>query len=160
MTHKLREETVQVKPCTACGAGLLETDRFCRWCGASQSGHAEVSSTGDCQRDQIKTAWEAVREPSAYVTSKLALNGIQADGYHSVSGPLVNALVAGMSRNDQPLLCAGLVKKTLATLMAAPIWLILVLLSPLDAFVAARSVSNAIKCQGMHFRSPERSPQR
>lgn len=146
MSDRNLDETLQVKACPTCGAGLLETDRYCRWCGRRQTGRAEPSSKGDCQGDRMETVGEAVREPAAYVTSTLQLRAVESDRYHSVSAPLVDALATGMAGNEQPLLCTGLVRKTLATLMAVPIWLILVLLSPLDAFVAAKSVSKSIKC--------------
>ncbi|HKP11963.1 MAG TPA: hypothetical protein VJZ91_07615, partial [Blastocatellia bacterium] len=62
--------TVAVKACGACGGQLLESDRFCRWCGGAQP----VS-------DQLAAA--------RYTTSLLV--EAKSNLYHRVSGPLVDA---------------------------------------------------------------------
>jgi hypothetical protein len=60
--------------------------------------------------------------------------------YHRVSGPLVSAILSGVS--DRAGETYGpLIKRMVLALISIPIWLIIVLLSPLDAYAAARAIS-------------------
>ena len=117
--------TMPVKACNACGGGLLEKDKFCRWCGSPQT--------------------HSLRQPSLslspYTTSALNQSAIASRPYGRVSGPLVKALVAGVAggRAGEP---GGRVVRTVVqALVSIPIWLMIVLLSPIDAYVAAKSIS-------------------
>jgi hypothetical protein len=112
--------TMAVKACPACRGQLLESDRFCRWCGGAQTGAAS---------DQL---------PAARYTTML-LAEAKSNLYHRVSGPLVNTLVAGVASGE---LCeqSGWVRRCLPALISLPIWLMIVLLSPLDAYAAARNL--------------------
>jgi hypothetical protein len=78
---------------------------------------------------------------SPYTTSALDHSAVDARPYRRVSGPLVKALVAGVSggRSIEP---SGRVSRSLVqALVSIPIWLMIVLLSPLDAYVAAKAIS-------------------
>ena len=118
-------ETVAVKACTACGGGLLERDKFCRWCGSPQT--------------------HSLRPPSfslsPYTTSALDRSVVASRPYGRVSGPLVQALVAGMSDGRATEPGGRVVRSMVQALVSVPIWLMIVLLSPIDAYVAAKSIS-------------------
>ena len=127
-------ETVTVKACNACRGGLLERDKFCRWCGSPQT------HSLDCQDQRSSLSL------SPYTTSALnqvALNqaALPSRPYGRVSGPLVRALVESVSggRSTEP--AGRVVRSIVQALVSIPIWLMIVLLSPIDAYVAAKSIS-------------------
>jgi hypothetical protein len=125
-------ETVAVKACCSCGTGLLEYDKFCRKCGICQPGSFNYS-------DSLNVAAEALTRSASPRT-------VVADGesYHPVSGPLVKAVVARVSSGATAPLHGRLLKSSILALISVPIWLIIVLLSPIDAYLAARTLSRAI----------------
>jgi hypothetical protein len=152
--------TVPVKACGACSGGLLERDKFCRWCGSPQT--YSLSPLAGCQHrisldhvsqdhvSQDRLSQERPsqgREPSAPLSLSpyrtLALNraGIEDRSYRRVSGPLVKALVAGVSRGRAAEPSGRVVRSLVQALVSVPIWLMIVLLSPFDAYVAAKSIS-------------------
>jgi hypothetical protein len=60
--------------------------------------------------------------------------------YRRVSGPLVSAILTGVSDGAGETY-GPLIKRMVLALISIPIWLIIVLLSPLDAYAAARAIS-------------------
>lgn len=120
-----QQKTVAIKPCAACGSGLLEFDRFCRVCGARQP------DPGDALGEV------------AYRTSRLAA-GAHGQVYHRVSAPLVQAVLtgalAGQSMDNEN----AVIKRVMLTLISIPVWLIIVLLSPLDAYAAVRNLARQV----------------
>jgi hypothetical protein len=127
--------TVAIKPCRSCGAGLIDAARFCRSCGAAQ---------GDARPPYIQTTIpDAGPEPVAliqYATTKLS----ELRLYHPVSGPLVNAVAAGVPVGESLSPARNFSKRMLLALMAVPIWLMIILLSPLDAYASAKIIGNRI----------------
>jgi hypothetical protein len=117
-------ETVAIKACCACGTGLMESNKFCRNCGMRQSAHL----AGFAPSNALSTGAERT-----------------ADAYHPVSGPLVKAVVASVSSRDTAPLHGRLLKSSILALISIPIWIMIVLLSPIDAYVAARTFSRAIQ---------------
>ena len=113
--------TAAVKACTACSGQLLESDRFCRWCGGAQSGAASAELAA-----------------ARYTTTLLA--GVKSNLYHRVSGPLVNTMVEGVAGGELAEQ-GGWMRRMLPALISLPIWLMIVLLSPLDAYAAAKNLS-------------------
>ena len=113
--------TVAVKACAACGGQLLATDRFCRWCGEVQAGAASHQLVA-----------------SRYTTSLLA--EAKRNPYHRVSGPLVDAVVAGVAASGELTDRGRWMRRCLLALISLPIWLMIVLLSPLDAYAAAKNL--------------------
>jgi hypothetical protein len=123
--------TVAVKACASCGGGLLEYDKFCRWCGARQ-----LNSMASDQLSNSPSINLASKGLSPYTTS--ALN--ESSGLlNRVSGPLVSAVIAGVSAGS-PDEQSRIVKRAILALISIPIWLIIVLLSPLDAYAAAKNL--------------------
>jgi hypothetical protein len=128
-THN--SETVAIKACCACGTGLMESNKFCRNCGVRQS----AQLTRFAPSDELST--------SAERTTGAPL--ITADACHPVSGPLVKAVVASVSSRDTAPLHGRVLKSSVLALISIPIWIMIVLLSPIDAYVAARTFSRAIQ---------------
>lgn len=120
-----QEKTVAIKQCHACGSGLLEPDRFCRRCGITQF-------------DQHTLA--ALSGPSAYKTSML-VTGARAESYRRVSGPLVDLVVSGALAGHSIETESAVLKRVILALISIPVWLIIVLLSPLDAYAAVRNLA-------------------
>jgi hypothetical protein len=75
-----------------------------------------------------------------YATTRLSQQAL----YHPVSGPLVNAVVAGVPAHIPLSPASSASKKILLALMAIPIWVMIILLSPLDAYASARIIGNRI----------------
>ena len=123
--------TVAVKACTSCGGGLLEYDKFCRWCGARQ-----LDPMASNQLNCAPSKNMASKGLSPYTTSALDQ---QAGLLNRVSGPLVSAVIASVSAGS-PDAQSQVVKRAVLALISIPIWLIIVLLSPLDAYVAAKNL--------------------
>jgi hypothetical protein len=126
--------TVLVKACTSCSGGLLEYDKFCRWCGERQP--SLIKTSNQLSAAQTVTASNSL---SPYTTSALDRAGAQGTIYSRVSGPLVSAIVAGVSANS-PQVCSRVVKRAVFALISIPIWLIIILLSPLDAYAATKNL--------------------
>lgn len=122
---EFEQKTVTIKQCHGCGSGLLEPDRFCRRCGIHQPNQHNVAT---------------LPEPSAYYTSTFAA-GTRGETYRRVSAPLVDLVVSGALAghsidNQSPVL-----KRVILALISIPVWLIIVLLSPLDAYAAVRNLA-------------------
>jgi hypothetical protein len=128
-----RAKTLAVKACFACASVILESDNFCRWCGAHQiqltnSDSASVSST------------VARFEVSTYETSLLASTP-RADVYRRVSAPLVSAVVSGALAGPAIEKSSPAISRLILALISLPVWLIIVLLSPFDAYAAVRNLT-------------------
>jgi len=134
---QLEARTVAVKACVECKAGLLNRDKFCRWCGSPQP----------CQEGSVpnREGAYAVVTRDAAVCATVAFDAEgRTDLYRSVSGPLVSAVVTGAlatpSREDR----SAFIRQVILALISVPIWLIIVLLSPLDAYAAVRNVARQV----------------
>jgi hypothetical protein len=155
-------KTVAVKACFNCSGGLLEYDKFCRWCGERQpelrqpevcepelreSELWEVRLTKAAREfDEAKSAYAAKSTGSSsssrflYATSELERVVERSGIYRRVSGPLVSAVVSGVSANS-PQVSNRFTQRAVFALISIPIWLIIVLLSPFDAYAAAKNLS-------------------
>jgi hypothetical protein len=123
--------TVAVKACWVCSGQLLESDRFCRWCGDAQP---------DAASGALGVAGQPPSHPLAaarYTTSLLV--GTKSNLYHRVSGPLVNAIVRGVASGELGEQGRWM-RRAMLALISLPIWLMIVLLSPLDAYAAAKNL--------------------
>jgi hypothetical protein len=125
--------TIPVKACNACSGGLLDSDKFCRWCGAPQTQSLVPTLVG---QKRVSSALL-----SLYTTSALDRASGDVRSYRKISGPLLHALVSGMSRDRQAEPMGRVVRALIQALVSLPIWLMIVLLSPVDAYVAAKSIS-------------------
>jgi hypothetical protein len=126
-------ETAGLGQCHACGAKQPGRDRFCRQCGASQ----ELKIT-------FLTGLTGAAELSARDTKPLP--GIKH--HDSLSGALVNLVAESVSTRASSLSPSPAVNRRAMRMAGAlavvPIWLMIVLLSPLDAYVAARAIARRV----------------
>lgn len=127
--------TIAITPCPSCGAGLIKGSKFCRSCGAAQV-HALPPDSGTV----ISGGNVETEQRTYYATTRLS----QQKLYHPVSGPLVNAVVEGLPVSIPRSPVSSLSKRILLALMAIPIWVMIILLSPLDAYASARIIGNRI----------------
>jgi hypothetical protein len=119
-------ETIPLVACVVCGSPVLEHDKFCRRCGVRQ----------DCE----------ARPGSRAVPEFLPAQVRKAKGslYRPVSEPLVESVTKRLSANDSPEPRGRFFRVMVRALVSVPIWLIFVLLSPLDAYLAARTISKEV----------------
>ena len=136
MDELQQARTVALKACWACSSGLLEHDKFCRRCGARQSNQESLELNG------TPAGASALSAPSC---ATVAFSSVaRADVYRTISGPLVTAVVTGAlsvpaTENQNPF-----VKRVILALISIPIWLIIVLLSPLDAYAAVKNLARQV----------------
>ena len=131
MIHAEQTTTLAIKPCSACGAGLTEDSKFCRWCGAHLTEDPDQTE---------RLSFDAAASPGAYKTMPLAPLNL----YHPVSGPLVKAVAAGVPTRTSLSTTGGLTKRVLPALMAIPIWVMIILLSPIDAYASAKIIGQRV----------------
>jgi|SoiMethySBSTD1v2_1073268.scaffolds.fasta_scaffold02169_7 predicted amidophosphoribosyltransferase len=119
-------ETRGLRLCGACKAEPREYDIFCRRCGARLDASGATQSAG-------------AASSSSYATSSLSQSI-----YHRASGRLVAAVVTDISHHIAPL-HNRLSQRLISTLLSIPIWLIIMLLSPLDAYAMAKAISKQVE---------------
>ena len=117
-------ETTGIKECHACGAELLERDKFCRRCGVSQ-GVPTSTLTG-------------VTDGTGGEPRSLPDDGTLCRSY---SGRLVNVVSQDLSARTSSLRANRKAMRLVSMLIAVPLWLMIVLLSPLDAYAAAKAIA-------------------
>jgi hypothetical protein len=69
---------------------------------------------------------------------------VRTDVYRRVSGPLVNAVVTGALAAPSADNQSAFIKRVILALISIPIWLIIVLLSPLDAYAAVKNLAGQV----------------
>jgi predicted amidophosphoribosyltransferase len=126
-----RTKIITVKTCRACTAGLFDDDNFCRWCGAPQYGDLTVS-----RRSHISLTSLYQIAPSDQMRP--------ISTYHTVSGPLVRAITENMSASLTAQSRQRYVQTVIQALVSIPIWLVFVLLSPFDAYLAAKNITKGV----------------
>jgi len=119
------KETAGLKSCNECSRELREGDKFCRRCGADQNGRSASESSDESETE------------SKYRTSRLP----EVDDCRHFSGSLMKSLVGSASVRTSRI-NNQFAKLVVSMLAAAALWLMIVLLSPFDAYVAARSIAN------------------
>jgi hypothetical protein len=148
MSNTQQAETVAIKACNACSGGLLEGDKFCRWCGVRQISPALIEKAKATSATEYGTGVSRFTTTALdqVVVEQIILEerAINAGRYPSVSGPLVSALITSLRVNSDAHPRCGLAKRALLALISLPIWMLIVLLSPFDAYLAAKAISKGI----------------
>ncbi|HEY3138767.1 MAG TPA: hypothetical protein VGL29_22275 [Blastocatellia bacterium] len=126
-----QQETIAIKACVACRSGLLERDKFCRWCGASQS-------------DPLSLTLVSARENASACETTTLATGARPAVYRPISTPLVSAVLTGTLVGTSTVSQSPLIKRLILALVSIPVWLIIVLLSPLDAYTTVKSLERQI----------------
>lgn len=129
--YELDQPTLAIRPCGSCGAAVTEENRFCRSCGAPQTFSRPL---------QASNAALEREPPRNYETASLSKQNL----YHPVSGPLVRAVASGVPTNAPRSISGTFSRRMLLALMAIPIWVMIILLSPLDAYASAKIIGNRI----------------
>jgi hypothetical protein len=118
-------ETRDLRLCDVCRAEPHERDKFCRRCGARLNALDVTQSVG--------AASSSTRVTSSFPQDMCLM----------FSGRLLAAVVTGISPRIAPL-HNRLFKWLISALLSIPILLIIVLLSPLDAYATAKTISKQI----------------
>lgn len=121
-------ETIGLKRCCACTAEMRLQDRFCRRCGTRQA-NDYVTSTELTGLSQLETA---------------PLTG-GLEEFKSYSGELIRIITLSMPTRTRGKSSSRGFRGLVCTLITIPIWMLIVMLSPLDAFAAARAASGRIE---------------
>jgi len=130
---------IETKPlylCCVCGVETRELDKFCRRCGARQDRSGKTSpavNVCDMMRGVNRGGF-----PLSHAAS-LSANGVSG---HLVSGPLLLAIAIEIVSSASAQLNGSWAKRIIPTLISVPIWLMIILLSPLDAYAIARAVTS------------------
>jgi len=120
-------ETAPLRQCTACRAELLEHDKFCRRCGLRQVNSYATSTN--------------LTFPTNYETK--ALSG-STEVLPSYSGQLIELVAKSLSAREAAQRSSRALRPLVCTLIMIPIWMLIVLLSPLDALAAARAAAGCV----------------
>ena len=126
-------DTRDLKVCLVCITEARERDCFCRRCGASLSVTLIPRASSKLTSGSLNYGNSSQR----YNTFPLA----PANTYHCVSRSLVNIITTGVSANTAGFLDNHLIRRVILALLLIPIWLIIILLSPLDAYVTAKTIA-------------------
>ena len=131
-------ETTDFRRCQACGVAQRDRDKFCRRCGVSQSLRFEPLNcmTGDGPDSVVGGADRSGRE-TALLTSGGTLR-------RSYSGKLVGKVTNELSEHTSSFHANRWAMLLISLLVAAPLWLMIVFLSPLDAYVAAKDLAKQV----------------
>ena len=125
--HQMK--TQAVKQCFSCAAPLPATDNFCRCCGTSQ------------QSGAVSTPAKHWTERKTRLVSHVKGVG---ESTQTLSGLLVSSLTQIVAVKTMPLRYGRLGSRVIAGVVAIPIWLLIILLSPLDAYTAAKAASSQL----------------
>ena len=123
-----RLETEELKLCPSCAARVLQCDNYCRGCGIRQRARAAVESVH----------WSESKTERVGCTNATGL---------TISSRLVEAITQSLAVRTKPLRWSPSGLLVITGLVLVPIWLLLVLLSPVEAYVAARSASCQMNCE-------------
>jgi RNA polymerase subunit RPABC4/transcription elongation factor Spt4 len=146
MSEKVEQkDTKGLKACRSCGNEMKDQDRFCRRCGTYQRKLQTNDEFVISQPEQVEYSGSVGVATAPLSKSFLAgTNETPAEPYRSVSGSLLNAVAAGMFLNSSNDLSGqaktGMARRVMTALLSVPIWLIIVMLSPLDAYLATRTL--------------------
>lgn len=121
MISTRRIETVVVKQCHSCSAELIAYDNFCRRCGVIQ------------KADQFTPD----NNPHWMDCETKALQKCDAE-YQMMSGPLVKTLTRSLAAETASLLANPFGAHLIAAVVAIPMWVLIILLSPIGAYTAAK----------------------
>jgi hypothetical protein len=136
MNYNPQAITVSLKTCRACGTSLLTIHRFCRVCGASQ-GHIEFVTR---RHDSILNPIPNTRVLTAQGERDALM---RAGSYRSVSDSVLDSFVTSEVTATSRIKSRA-AKRAVAAAITIPLWLMIVLLSPLDALQASRRVTKQL----------------
>lgn len=123
-------ETISLRNCCACGAELHDHDKFCRRCGVRQASRyatsTDLARLSECETRPLQSGEEV---------------------YQSFSGQLISIVAQSMSARATAPGGSRHLRRLVCTLITIPIWMLIVMLSPLDALAAAKAAAGCISRQ-------------
>jgi hypothetical protein len=122
MTTPDKTATVALTLCHSCIAEVPASDIYCRKCGVRQRAGAVTGENWNESKTKHLQQGES--------------------GYQTISSPLVNQLTQAVAVKASTLNGNRFGIRLVAALVTIPIWLLIILLSPLDAYTAAKAVSS------------------
>lgn len=115
--------------CPACATGVLKMDKFCRRCGARQSNRYNTA-------EEMNHLSESETKPLNSSTGEL----------QTYSGQLLKIVTTGLASKTESATPANRgVQRLVCTLIALPLWMLIVALSPLDAYIAAKTAAGYMR---------------
>ncbi|MBS1788935.1 MAG: hypothetical protein JST85_14490 [Acidobacteria bacterium] len=138
LVHELKEmtETIGLRRCCDCTAELRDRDKFCRHCGARQ-GNSYATSTDLTFAGSNET--KPLERGSAFQPCTAS-----PESYTTYSGQLIRIVAESMSARTSAQSAKGWLKRLICTLITIPIWMLIVMLSPLDAYAAAKAAAGCV----------------
>ena len=128
-------EKVAVVFCARCSAPQRETDRFCRYCGISRSlADTMTSEIGGTVTDRELASASRPK----YDTQPLSGPTHEISSY---TNPIIRVVTEELDQLPGSVRNSPWAMRVISTLIAIPIWLIIVVLSPINAYVAVRSIA-------------------
>jgi RNA polymerase subunit RPABC4/transcription elongation factor Spt4 len=140
-----QKETNGLQACRSCANEMQDQDRFCRRCGTYRSKLHTKDELVVSPPEQVEYVG-SVGVPTAPLSKSFltAANETPGEPYRSLSGSLLNAVAAGMFLNSSNELSGqaktGMARRIMTAFLSVPIWLIIIMLSPLDAYLATRTL--------------------
>src|SRR5262245_40610219 len=129
-THQ--ENSMPLDLCWLCRMEILDRDRFCRHCGSNLNEQTTLIIRAQA-RDTGKTL-------SPYATAPL-----EASSWNRpISEKLVGIVLSGVMNNAADLEYSRFTRKLILVLISPPIWLMMILLSPLDAYAASKAIARQL----------------
>lgn len=131
--------------CHNCSSERQTSDNFCRSCGISQTASDRDESWRHSVTTVLKTDDEI--ENAQSLSDSLDDTLRQPESYQSLSSPLVKSSTKNVATRTSSLHSNRFGVSIIAVLIAIPIWMLIILLSPLDAYTAIRAVANQMSCK-------------
>ena len=136
------EETTAYYSCRACHAAIAQGSSYCRWCGAHQ---CELNSTIEPTSGQ-KNDTLVLSKTSPYATTPFdnptgdfTDAGNAGESNFRVSGYLIRSFVQCV-KSTSSTFQGSFERAALALLTFIPVCLLIIFLSPLDAYFAAKNL--------------------
>ena len=142
-----RMEAVTVKPCLTCQSELLTCDKFCRRCGRRQA-HSYDTAINFGYSDDIETkplvrgTGNSLLGSSHSASLTVSLLGTSTENSLFGSSPLVRMITEGLSAKTAKRRPGRALHGLVRSLITIPIWILIVLLSPLEAYTVSKAVAN------------------
>jgi hypothetical protein len=129
MTTRPATELMTDHQCHACATGVLKRDKFCRRCGARQPNHYATAT-------ELMHLAESETKP---------LTAVQTGEFQTYSGQLLKVVTESLAAKTATSKSSRSFQRLLCTLITPPLWMLIVMLSPLDAYVAAKTAAGYVR---------------
>lgn len=115
--------------CHACATGVLKQDKYCRRCGALQLNRYATGT-------ELMHLSESETRP---------LTTVQTGEFQTYSGQLLKVVTESLAAKTAAPKASRSFQRLLCTLITLPLWMLIVMLSPLDAYAAAKTAAGYVR---------------